>query len=51
VLMEDLTILDRRQALLGDYVGDYLRDEQRMLFKDEFRRHYADKSKPDSSAP
>jgi hypothetical protein len=40
VLREDRTILDRRQALLGDSVEDYLRDQQRILFKDVFRRHY-----------
>ncbi len=41
VLREDRTILDRRQALLGDYVEDYLRDQQRILFKEVFRRHYS----------
>ncbi len=41
VLREDRTILDRRQALVGDSVSDYLRDQQRILFKDLFRRYYA----------
>jgi len=41
VLREDRAILDRRQALVGDSVEDYLRDQQRILFKDLFRRHYA----------
>jgi hypothetical protein len=41
VLREDLTILERRQALFGDWVEDYLREQQCMLFKDLFREHYA----------
>jgi len=41
VLQEDLTILDRRHALFGDYIEDYLRPQQRILFKETFRRHYA----------
>jgi len=40
VLHEDLTILDRRHALFGDYVEDYLRDQQRILFKEAFRAHH-----------
>jgi hypothetical protein len=45
VLREDRTILDRRQALVGDSVEDYLRDQQRILFKDVFRRHYGAKGR------
>jgi hypothetical protein len=41
VLREDLTILERRQALFGDWVEDYLQDQECMLFKDLFRQHYA----------
>lgn len=44
VLLEDRAILDRRQALVGDSVEDYLRDQQRILFKDLFRRHYGAES-------
>ena len=40
VLREDLTILERRQKLFGDWVGDYLHDQECMLFKDVFRQHY-----------
>lgn len=40
VLAEDETILERRQALLGDYVDDYLRPEQFLLFKELFAEHY-----------
>jgi hypothetical protein len=40
VLQEDLAILVRRQALRGGAVDDYLRDQQRILFKETFRRHY-----------
>jgi hypothetical protein len=41
VLREDRVLLERRQALFGDDVEDYLRDEQCLLFKEAFRRHYA----------
>jgi hypothetical protein len=41
VLREDLTILERRQALFGDWVGDYLHEQEVILFKDVFREHYA----------
>ncbi len=41
VLREDRTILDRRHALFGDSVEDYLREQQCMLFKDLFRQHYS----------
>ncbi len=37
ILEEDRGILERRQRLLGDTVGDYLRKEQHLLFKDAFR--------------
>jgi hypothetical protein len=47
VLSEDLTILERRAALFGDNVEDYLRDQQVILFKETFRRHY---SRPRSPA-
>ena len=40
VLREDLTILERRQKLFGDWVDDYLHDQECMLFKDLFRQHY-----------
>jgi hypothetical protein len=40
VLQEDLTILERRQKLFGDWVDDYLHDQECMLFKDLFRQHY-----------
>lgn len=49
VLREDRVILDRRQALLGDTVEDYLRDQQRILFKETFRQHYS--SRAGSSRP
>lgn len=49
VLREDRTILDRRQALLGDYVEDYLRDQQRILFKETFRRYYSSGAGPPPS--
>jgi hypothetical protein len=41
VLVEDLTILERRQALFGDWVEDYLHDQECILFKDLFRQHYS----------
>lgn len=41
VLREDRTILERRQALFGDDVEDYLRDDQCLLFKEAFRQHYS----------
>jgi hypothetical protein len=41
VLREDRLLLERRQALFGDDVEDYLRDGQCLLFKEAFRRHYA----------
>lgn len=40
VLEEDLQILERRQLLFGDSVADYLRAEQRMLFKPLFAKHH-----------
>src|SRR4029078_8926050 len=40
VLQEDLTILERRQKLFGDWVDDYLHEGECMLFKDLFRQHY-----------
>jgi len=40
VLQEDLEILERRHALFGDYVEDYLRERQRILFKEAFRACY-----------
>jgi hypothetical protein len=46
VLREDLTILVRRQALFGDWIEDYLRDQQCMLFKELFRQHYASRRPP-----
>ena len=41
VLREDLTILERRQALFGDWVEDYLHDQECILFKELFRQYYA----------
>jgi hypothetical protein len=41
VLHEDRTILERRQALFGDDIEDYLRDAQCLLFKEAFRQHYS----------
>ena len=38
---EDCAILERRQALFGDTVEDYLRDEQCILFKEPFRQSYS----------
>jgi len=50
VLTEDRAILDRRQALLGDNVEDYLRDQQPLLFKELFRRHYSRARPPSEPA-
>jgi hypothetical protein len=46
ILQEDRLILDRRQAIRGDDVGDYLRDQQRILFKETFRRYYGSAVEP-----
>ena len=43
VLEEDLEILERRQKLFGDYVEDYCRSEEVMLFKDVFAAHFSRK--------
>jgi hypothetical protein len=37
ILEEDRGIFERRQRLLGNAVGDYLRKDQYLLFKDAFR--------------
>lgn len=41
VLDEDLDILLRRQALLGDYIEDYLRPGQPLMCKEAFRRAFS----------
>ena len=50
VLREDLTILERRQKLFGEWVGDYLHDQEVILFKDAFREHYARYGTPTTPA-
>lgn len=40
VLEEDNRILKRRQRLFGDNIDDYLHPENRMLFKDAFRKAF-----------
>jgi hypothetical protein len=46
VLREDRLLLERRQALFGDYVEDYLRDQQCLLFKEAFRSSYSKERAP-----
>ena len=41
VLDEDMTILARRQRIFGDFIEDFLRPRQRILFKELFREHYS----------
>ena len=43
VLREDRLVLERRQALFGDDIEDYLRDQQALLFKEAFRASYSKK--------
>ena len=43
VLREDRLVLERRQALFGDDVEDYLREPQCLLFKEAFRQSYSKK--------
>jgi hypothetical protein len=41
VLEEDMTVLSRRQELFGDFIEDFLRPRQVILFKELFRAHYS----------
>ena len=44
VLEEDMTVLRRREALFGDFIEDFLRPRQVILFKELFREHYSQTS-------
>ena len=41
VMLEDNSLIERRQRLFGDYIEDYLQPEHKILFKELFRRHYS----------
>jgi hypothetical protein len=49
VLDEDMGLLLRRQALFGDFIEDFLRPRQVILFKELFREHYS--KQPGSKQP
>jgi len=41
VMVEDNSLIERRQRLFGDCIEDYLQPEHQMLFKELFRHHYS----------
>ena len=51
VMLEDNSLIERRQRLFGDYIEDYLQPEHKMLFKELFRRHYSRRNGAEQSVP
>jgi hypothetical protein len=41
VMLEDNSLIERRQRLFGDFIEDYLQPEHKILFKELFRQHYS----------